>query len=95
MATVRLWSDPAADTDLAVKAYSRQSCSRTAAAVAELAPSIGIPALVLALARQGFGVGPLTDEVIADQQLVADTFHGLGLLPKEIVVADAVRRSGL
>jgi sulfonate transport system substrate-binding protein len=44
---------------------------------------------------KGFGVGPLPDKVIADQQLVADTFHGLGLLPKKIVVADAVRRSGL
>jgi sulfonate transport system substrate-binding protein len=68
-----------------------------AAAVAELAPSTGIPAPVLAvaIARQSFGVGPLTDKVIADQQLVADTFHGLGLLPKKIVVADAVRRSGL
>ena len=67
------------------------------AAVAELAPSTGIPAPVLAvaIARQSFGVGPLTDKVIADQQLVADTFQGLGLLPKKIVVADAVRRSGL
>lgn len=68
-----------------------------AAAVAELAPSTGIPApvLALAIARQSFGVAPLTDKVIADQQLVADTFHALGLLPKKIVVADAVRRSGL
>lgn len=68
-----------------------------AAAVAELAPSTGIPASVLsvAIARQSFGVGPLTDKVIADQQLVADTFHGLGLPPKKIVIAEAVRRSGL
>ncbi|WP_428028896.1 sulfonate ABC transporter substrate-binding protein [Ancylobacter sp.] len=68
-----------------------------AAAVAELAPSTGIPAPILsiAVARQSFGVAPLTDTVIADQQLVADTFFGLGLLPKKIVVADAVLRGGL
>ncbi|MCB4768649.1 sulfonate ABC transporter substrate-binding protein [Ancylobacter sp. Lp-2] len=67
------------------------------AAVAELAPSTGIPAPVLAVAvaRQSFGVAPLTDKVIADQQAVADTFFALGLLPKKIVIADAVLRNGL
>jgi len=65
-----------------------------AAAVAELAPTTGIPApiLTVAIGRQSFGVGPLSPKVIADQQLVADTFFGLGLLPKNIVVADAVRK---
>lgn len=68
-----------------------------AAAVAELAPSTGIPAPVLAVAvaRQSFGVAPLSEKVIADQQLVADTFFDLGLLPKKITVADAVIRAGL
>ncbi|WP_029356724.1 sulfonate ABC transporter substrate-binding protein [Bosea sp. 117] len=68
-----------------------------AAAVAELAPSTGIPAPVLAVAvaRQSFGVAPLTEKVVADQQLVADTFFALGLLPKKITVADAVPRIGL
>ncbi|ADH88189.1 aliphatic sulfonates family ABC transporter, periplasmic ligand-binding protein [Ancylobacter novellus DSM 506] len=63
-----------------------------AAAVADLAPITGIPAPVLSLAvgRQSFGVAPLSPKVIADQQLVADTFFSLGLLPKKIVVADAV-----
>ena len=67
-----------------------------AAAVAELAPSTGIPAPILSIAvgRQSFGVAPLTDKVIADQQLVADTFFDLGLLPKKITVADAVIRTG-
>jgi len=67
-----------------------------AAASAELAPSTGIPQPVLAVAigRQSFGVTPLSDKVIADQQLVADTFHALGLLPKKINIADAVRKAG-
>jgi sulfonate transport system substrate-binding protein len=64
--------------------------------VAELAPSTGIPAAVLdvAIKRQSFGVAPLSNKVIADQQLVADTFHGLGLLPKPIKITNAVRKAG-
>jgi sulfonate transport system substrate-binding protein len=62
------------------------------AAAAELAPSTGIPqaALELAISRQSFGVSPLTPEVVADQQAVADAFNDLGLLPKAVVVSDAV-----
>ncbi|WP_342110680.1 sulfonate ABC transporter substrate-binding protein [Methylobacterium sp. SI9] len=61
-------------------------------AAAELAPSVGIPAPILsvALGRLSYGVAPLDATVIADQQKVADAFHGLGLLPKPIRVADAV-----
>jgi sulfonate transport system substrate-binding protein len=67
-----------------------------AAASAELAPSTGIPRPVLdvAIKRQSFGVAPLSDKVIADQQLVADTFHALGLLPQKITISDAVRKAG-
>lgn len=59
---------------------------------AELAPSVGIPAPILsvALGRLSYGVAPLDQTAIADQQRIADTFHGLGLLPKPIRVADAV-----
>ena len=35
-------------------------------------------------------MAPLTDEVVADQQAVADTFEDLGLLPKPIAIRDAV-----
>lgn len=64
------------------------------AAASELAPTTGIPEEVLkvAIGRQSFGVGPITDQVVADQQAVADTFHKLGLLPAAINVADAVIR---
>jgi sulfonate transport system substrate-binding protein len=66
-------------------------------AVAEqLAPAIGLPAAVVevALKRQAYGVRPITDSVIADQQQVADTFFALGLLPKPIKISDAARRPG-
>lgn len=62
------------------------------AAADELAPSTGIPpdALELALTRQSFGVQPLTPEVVADQQKVADTFASLGLLPRPIRIEEAI-----
>jgi sulfonate transport system substrate-binding protein len=66
-------------------------------AVAEqLAPAIGLPVAIVkvALKRQAYGIKPLTDSVIADQQQVADTFFALGLLPKAVKISDAARRPG-
>ena len=66
-------------------------------AVAEqLAPAIGlsVPVVEVALKRQSYGIRPLTDRVIADQQQVADSFFALGLLPKQIKISDAARRPG-
>ena len=70
--------------------------SDTKAAAEELAPPIGIPAPVLhkALSRQSYGLKLLDETVIAEQQNIADVFHSLGLLPKPIVVKDAVWRAG-
>ena len=68
--------------------------ANTVAAAAELAPSVGIPekVLVRALERQSYGVKALDDKVIAQQQAIADTFFGLGLIPKKISIADATRK---
>ncbi len=66
-------------------------------AVAEqLAPAIGLPVPVVeaALKRQAYGIKPITDSVIADQQQVADAFFALGLLPKQIKISDVARRPG-
>ena len=62
----------------------------------ELSAGIGIPAPVLeiALKRQTYGIKPLDESVVAEQQRIADTFHALGLLPKAIVVSAIVRKSG-
>jgi sulfonate transport system substrate-binding protein len=62
----------------------------------QLAPAIGLPVGVVevALKRQSYGIKPITDSVIADQQRVADTFFALGLLPKQIKISDAARRPG-
>src|SRR3954466_12038184 len=66
------------------------------AVAAQLGPAVGIPAPILAVAlkRQTYGVKPLDPAVVAEQQRIADTLHGLGLLPKSVVIADAVRRAG-
>jgi sulfonate transport system substrate-binding protein len=66
-------------------------------AVAEqLSPSVGLPAAVLAasLKRESYGILPISDDVIASQQRIADTFFGLGLLPKTITVSDTQRKPG-
>jgi sulfonate transport system substrate-binding protein len=66
-------------------------------AVAEqLSPSVGLPASVLAvsLKREAYGILPINDAVIASQQRIADTFFGLGLLPKAITVSDLQRKPG-
>jgi sulfonate transport system substrate-binding protein len=40
--------------------------------------------------RSSFAVGPITDDIVATQQGVADRFFRLGLIPKPVVVRDAV-----
>jgi sulfonate transport system substrate-binding protein len=61
----------------------------------QLSASVKIPAPILkvALARQVFGVRPLSEQVIAQQQGIADTFLQLGLIPKAITVSSAVRKA--
>ncbi|WP_208513966.1 sulfonate ABC transporter substrate-binding protein [Variovorax sp.] len=57
-----------------------------------IAPLQGLPVDVveLALRRYEFNVKPITPEVAADQQRIADTFYALKLIPKPIKVSDAV-----
>lgn len=52
----------------------------------------GVPlaAQQLAADRTTFGIGPITPEIIAGQQATADRFFKIGLIPKQIRVADAV-----
>src|SRR5258708_2015581 len=46
------------------------------------------------LKRQSYGIKPIIESVIADQQREADTFFALGLLPKQIKISDVARRPG-
>ena len=52
----------------------------------------GVPLDIQTVAarRSAFAVGPVTDDIIATQQGVADRFFKLGLIPRPVVVRDAV-----
>jgi len=66
-------------------------------AVAEqLSPAVGLPVPVLeaALKRQSYGIKPIDDQVLVDQQKIADTLYQLKLIPKEVRVSDIARKSG-
>ncbi|GIQ69537.1 aliphatic sulfonate ABC transporter substrate-binding protein [Xylanibacillus composti] len=57
-----------------------------------LAREIGMDAAPVALAsgRRGYGVQLVNDQVIAEQQAIADTFYDLQLIPEKIDLKDAV-----
>ncbi|RQO35764.1 sulfonate ABC transporter substrate-binding protein [Herminiimonas sp. KBW02] len=48
------------------------------------------PSVELAAKRYSYGVKPVTAEVIAEQQKIADVFSNLKLIPKKITVKDAL-----
>ena len=60
-----------------------------------IAPLIGIelPVVELAAQRLTYGVKPVTDDVLAQQQKVADAFVELKLVPRPVRVADAAWKS--
>jgi sulfonate transport system substrate-binding protein len=61
------------------------------AAAAALQPQIALDqaTIELALSRGGYGVTPISDPVLAEQQRIADAFYDLKLIPKHIDVRDA------
>lgn len=66
-----------------------------AKAVAELlAPQIGLDVAIteLAASRFAYGIVPISAQVAAEQQKIADTFFELKLIPKAIRVQDALPR---
>jgi sulfonate transport system substrate-binding protein len=48
---------------------------------------------IIAANRQAFKIGPVTDDIVATQQGVADRFFKLGLIPREITIRDIVWRN--
>jgi sulfonate transport system substrate-binding protein len=68
--------------------------TNTKEAAVVLQPQIGLDqaTLELALSRGGYGVTPVNDAVLAEQQQVADAFYELKLIPKHINVRDATLR---
>jgi sulfonate transport system substrate-binding protein len=62
-----------------------QEVSGILSAQTGLAPDV----VALAAQRYAYGVKPVTPEVLAAQQKIADAFHELKLIPKSVVVRDA------
>ncbi|MGH6739364.1 MAG: sulfonate ABC transporter substrate-binding protein [Bradyrhizobium sp.] len=62
---------------------------------ASLAAVTGVPLDIQTVAanRASFAIGPVTDEIVATQQAVADRFHKLGLIPRQIAIRDIVWRA--
>lgn len=60
-----------------------------------LAAITGVPLDIQTVAanRANFVVGPVTDDIVATQQGVADRFYKLGLIPKPIQIRDIVWRN--
>ena len=61
-----------------------------AAALFAEASGVDLAAQQRSVDRAEFSFGQLTDEIVAEQQAVADRFHRLGLIPAPIVVRDDV-----
>jgi sulfonate transport system substrate-binding protein len=74
-----------------VDTVDRWAAENVAEVAKLLSPDIGLPVSVLSvsLGRLAYGVKPMTPEIFAYQQQIADTFHKAGLLPKPITVREA------
>jgi sulfonate transport system substrate-binding protein len=61
------------------------------ALAAEFAPLWGLPAPVVqrSVSRAVYGTGPITKAILQEQQVIADTFFNLKLIPKKINVLEA------
>jgi sulfonate transport system substrate-binding protein len=80
------------DVTSATAAWAEQHRDEVAKSLAAVT---GVPLDIQTIAakRQSFAVGPVTDDIVATQQGVADRFYKLGLIPKPIVIRDIVWRN--
>jgi len=58
------------------------------------AAGFSVTVLEATLSRRGFAVRPISNEVIDEQQMIADAFKALGLIAEAIKVSDAVHQPG-
>jgi sulfonate transport system substrate-binding protein len=56
------------------------------------ATGVDLEAVRRSVARSTFQVAPVTDDIVRTQQAVADRFFRLGLIPKQVNIADIVWR---
>ncbi|OKO73802.1 ABC transporter substrate-binding protein [Bradyrhizobium sp. NAS80.1] len=80
------------DVTTATAAWAEQHRDEVAKSLAAVT---GIPLDIQTIAanRSSYRVGPVTDDIVATQQGVADRFYKLGLIPKPIAIRDIVWRN--
>jgi sulfonate transport system substrate-binding protein len=69
--------------------WSEANPDKVAKSLAEVT-GVDLAIQTIAASRSSFVIGKLTDDIIATQQDVANRFQKLGLIPKPIVVRDAI-----
>ncbi|MGO4833239.1 ABC transporter substrate-binding protein, partial [Rhizobiaceae sp. 2RAB30] len=74
--------------DVAAK-WADANRDKVAAALHEVT-GVPLEAQTLAANRTVFGIFPITQEIVANQQATADRFFRLGLIPKEVKIGEAV-----
>ncbi|MNI90413.1 alkanesulfonate transporter substrate-binding subunit [compost metagenome] len=75
-----------------VRAVGKWSQANPQEVTDQVAPLLGLPAdiTLTSVKRQGYGAAPLTPEVVAAQQKIADTFQALKLIPKPLSIKDVI-----
>ena len=81
----------AAIREAVVEIDARAAADRGKAA-GVLSPGVGLPEPVVATAvnRQSWAFQAIDPAIARDQQVIADTFHKLGLIPKPVRISDAL-----
>lgn len=76
----------------AIRDTDKKVSSKPEAFAGVISREISIPEEVIqtALKRQAWGIRPIDDALVAQQQKIADEFFALGLIPKAIRVSEAV-----
>ena len=64
-----------------------------AAKLLEKPTALELDVLKTSISRMGFGVQPISEKVEKEQQYVADAFFAQKLIPKQLVIADAVLKN--
>ena len=66
-----------------------------AAKLLEKPTALEFEVLKASISRMGFGVQPISEKVAKEQQYVADAFYTQKLIPKQLVIQDAVLKNDI
>jgi sulfonate transport system substrate-binding protein len=77
------------DVTVSVAAWAETHPDEVAGSLSAVT-GIALDVQTVAAKRSSYAVGPVTDDIVATQQGVADRFFKLGLIPKPVVIRDAV-----